>query len=63
MSSSANNLTSGNIKKQILMFAIPILLSSIFQQLYNATNSIIVGNYVSKTALSAISATNSICNI
>ena len=63
MSSSANRLTSGNIKKQILMFAIPILLSSIFQQLYNATNSIIVGNYVSKTALSAISATNSICNI
>lgn len=63
MSSSAVKLTEGNIKKQILMFAIPILLSSIFQQLYNVTNSIIVGNYISKTALSAVSATNAICNI
>ncbi len=56
------NLTEGNIQKQILLFAWPILLSNIFQQFYNITNSIIVGNYISKTALSAVSATNSICN-
>lgn len=56
-------LTEGSIKKQILLFAWPILLSNIFQQLYNITNSMIVGNYISKTALSAVSATNSICNV
>ena len=55
-------LTEGNIQKQILLFAWPILLSNIFQQFYNITNSIIVGNYISKTALSAVSATSSICN-
>ena len=60
---TAVKLTEGSIEKQILHFAWPILLSSIFQQLYNITNSIIVGNYISKTALSAVSATNAICNI
>ena len=55
-------LTEGNIKKQILLFMWPILLSNIFQQFYNITNSMIVGNYISKTALSAVSATSSICN-
>ncbi len=57
------NLTEGNIFKQIMFFAWPILLSNIFQQFYNITNSIIVGNYISKTALSAVSATSSICNV
>ena len=56
-------LTEGNIQKQIIAFMWPILLSSLFQQFYNITNSMIVGNYISKTALSAVSATNAICNI
>ncbi|MBQ1508862.1 MAG: MATE family efflux transporter [Erysipelotrichaceae bacterium] len=35
----------------------------IFSELYNVTNSLIVGNYVSLTALSAVSACTWICNI
>ena len=54
------NLTEGTIWKQLVIFSLPVMLSLAFQQLYNITNSLIVGNYVSSKALSAISATNSI---
>ncbi len=56
-------LTEGNIRKQILAFSWPVFLSMIFSELYNITNSIIVGNYVSLEALSAVSACTWICNI
>ncbi len=56
-------LTEGNIRKQILAFSWPVFLSMIFSELYNITNSMIVGNYVSLEALSAVSACTWICNI
>ncbi|MBQ6126951.1 MAG: MATE family efflux transporter, partial [Erysipelotrichaceae bacterium] len=56
-------LTEGNIRKQILAFSWPVFLSIIFSELYNITNSMIVGNYVSLEALSAVSACTWICNI
>ena len=59
----SNTLTQGNIRKQILNFAWPVFVSSIFSELYNITNSLIVGNYVSLKALSAVSACTWICNI
>jgi len=59
----AKNLTSGNIRKQLIVFAIPVFISSIFQELYTITNSMIVGNYCSLESLSAVSAGTWICNI
>ena len=56
-------LTEGNIRKQILAFSWPVFLSMIFSELYNITNSMIVGNYVSLKALSAVSACTWICNV
>lgn len=52
-----------DIKKQITSFAWPVLIASFFNDLYNITNSAIVGNYVSLEALSAVSACTWICNI
>ena len=57
------SLTQGNIRKQIINFAWPIFVSNIFNEFYNITNSLIVGNYVSLKALSAVSACVWICNI
>ena len=57
------DLTSGNVAKGLLLFVLPVLLSSIFQSAYNVTNSMIVGNYVSKEALSAVSACNPITSL
>lgn len=48
------NITEGVIWKQIMLFFIPILFGSFFQQLYNTVDAIIVGNYLGKEALSSV---------
>ncbi len=50
------DLTTGNERILILKFALPMLLGSVFQQFYNIVDSIIVGNYLGKEALSAVGA-------
>lgn len=47
-------MTSGPIARQLVVFAIPLLIGNIFQQLYNTVDSIIVGNFVSAEALGAV---------
>ena len=49
------NLTQGNPLKILILFALPMLLGNVFQQLYNLTDSIIVGQFVSADALAAVS--------
>lgn len=48
------DLTKGNEGKRILFFAIPMLLGNFFQILNTLIDSIIVGNYIGKSALAAI---------
>mgnify|MGYP002518335957 CR=1 FL=1 len=55
MHSGTTNMTTGNVKKVMLAFAMPIFLSQLFQQLYNAVDSLIVGNLLGKQALAAVS--------
>ena len=50
------DLTVGKEGKVILLFALPMLLGNVFQQLYNIVDSIIVGNYLGKEALAAVGA-------
>jgi len=50
------DLTVGKEGKLILMFALPMLLGNVFQQLYIFVDSIVVGNYLSKGALTAVGA-------
>lgn len=57
------DLTEGVIWKQMLRFMWPVLISSIFQQLYSLTNQLIVGQYVGKTALSAVSSCSNLTSI
>ena len=56
-------MTSGNIYKKIALFAVPLLLGNFFQLMYNTIDSIIVGNYVGKTALAAVGASTPIINL
>ena len=49
------DMTKGAIWKNILFFALPAMCSSLFQQLYNTVDGIVVGNHVSQNALSAVS--------
>ncbi len=49
-----NDMTTGSPTKLILTFALPLLVGNIFQQLYNLVDSVVVGNYVGKTALAGV---------
>ena len=50
------DLTEGNVAKKILLFSLPLLAGTIFQQLYNVVDSMVVGNYIGKEALAAVGA-------
>ncbi len=56
------NMTEGNIWMHLILFALPLLIGNLFQQLYNTVDSIVVGNFVSKTALAAVGSTDNIIN-
>ena len=48
------DMTQGNPYKLMIGFAMPILLSQIFQQLYNTADAFIVGKYMSTASLAAV---------
>ncbi|HEX2970517.1 MAG TPA: MATE family efflux transporter [Bacteroidales bacterium] len=50
------DLTTGKEGKLILEFAAPMLLGTIFQQLFSIVDSIVVGNFIGKEALAAVGA-------
>ena len=50
------DLTEGTVWKVILRFALPLLIGNLLQQFYNITDSIIVGQFLGKEALAAVSA-------
>ncbi len=54
------NMTEGDPKKLILSFAIPIFISQLFQQFYNITDSVIVGNFLGKAELAAVSSSGTL---
>ena len=53
-------MTSGTPWKQILIFSLPVFIGLLLQQLYNTVDTIIVGNYASEAALSAVGTTGSL---
>lgn len=57
------DMTSGNIAKLLIGFALPLLLGNLFQQLYNTVDSWVVGNFVSNEAYSAVGTINPIVNL
>lgn len=54
------DLTKGRPLTLILQFGLPILLGMLFQQLYNAVDTAIVGKFLGGNALAAVGATGSI---
>jgi len=50
------DLTTGSVGKNILRFAMPMLLGNLFQQLYTFVDQIIVGRFLGKEALAAVGA-------
>lgn len=59
MKSQSNGITEGVIWKQLLQFFFPILIGIFFQQLYNTVDTVIVGRFVGKEALSSVGGSSS----
>lgn len=58
MQSKVTNMTSGNPAKLILVFAIPLMIGNVFQQLYTVVDTIVVGQALGVGALAALGATD-----
>lgn len=57
------DMTKGPVAKSILLFTVPLLFSSIFQQLYNTVDTMIVGHLLGESALAAIGASSSVYSL
>ena len=55
-----NKLTPKLGKKKMILFAIPLFLGNLFQQLYNTADSLIVGNFLGSNALAAVSSSGNL---
>ena len=53
------DMTQGSPGKVLLLFALPVFLGNVFQQLYNILDSVIVGRFVGADALAAVGACGS----
>ncbi len=49
------DLTKGNVSKQLLMFAFPLFLSNALQAIYNIVDMIVVGQFIGGAGMSAVS--------
>ncbi len=56
-------MLNGALLPKILLFAVPLALSSILQLLFNAADVIVLGRYVSAEALAAVGSTSSFVNL
>ena len=61
--SRVRDMTEGSILRQVVLFALPLMLGNVFQMLYNTVDSIVVGNFVGTQALAAVGSTTMIVNM
>ena len=57
------DMTTGKITPLLISFTIPLVLGNLFQLLYNAVDSIIVGKFVGEDALAAVGTCNSLVTL
>lgn len=54
-SMNVTDLTTGNLWVKIFRFSIPLIITNLLQAIYNIADMMIVGHYVGKTGMSAVS--------
>ncbi len=57
------DMTQGSILKNTIRFAIPLILASMLQLLYNAADLVIVSRYAGSDAMASVGATSSLTNL
>ena len=56
-------MTEGPIARQLIAFALPLMLGNLFQQMYNTADSLIVGNFLGSDALAAVSSSSNLIQL
>ncbi len=57
------SLTEGGIAKSLIIFSLPMILGNLLQQLYNVADTLIVGQTIGTTALSAVGSSYSLMTL
>lgn len=57
------DMTAGVVWQQLVLFAVPLILGDLLQQLYSTVDSIIIGQFMGKAALAAVTGTETAINI
>lgn len=57
------DMCSGPLAGKILLFALPLMASSLLQLLFNAADIVVVGKFVGKEALAAVGSNTSLINL
>lgn len=57
------DMCSGSVLKKMLLFAIPLMCSSILQLLFNAADIVVVGRFAGDNALAAVGSNTSLINL
>ena len=56
------DMVNGPLAGKLLLFALPLMLSSLLQLLFNAADVVVVGRYAGKEALAAVGSNGSLIN-
>ena len=57
------DMCTGSLPRKMLRFAVPLILSSVLQLLFNAVDLIVVGQFVDDTAVGAVGSTGSLVSL
>ena len=57
------DFTKGSIIRNLILFSVPIVLGELFQNFYNSVDALVVGNFVGKYALGAVSVCDTIARL
>ena len=57
------DLTSGNIRSQLIRLAVPLIFGNILQQFYNTVDALVVGRYAGSVAFAAIGVSGTVMNL
>lgn len=62
-STATIDMCTGSLPRKMLRFAVPLILSSLLQLLFNAVDLIVVGQFVDDTAVGAVGSTGALINL
>jgi len=61
--SNTIDMVNGPILKKMILFSVPLMLSSVLQLLFNAADTVVVGQFAGSNSLAAVGSTSSLINL